>query len=128
MKSFVAAAMAGCASAYSMVQDARFMDFVAAYGKSYATVEEYKLRQHIWHENDKTINNHNVNFGKNITYIIGHNLFSDWTKQEFMELMGSGHDGTREYANSEEFEHIPHVQPSEEFDWRTKGAVTPVKF
>jgi hypothetical protein len=42
--------------------------------------------------------------------------------------MGSGHDGTREYANSEEFEHIPIIKPSEEFDWRTKGAVTPVKF
>jgi hypothetical protein len=79
MKSFVATAMAGYVSAYSMVQDARFMDFVAAYGKSYATVEHYKLRQHIWHENDKIINNHNVNFGKDITYIIGHNEFSDWT-------------------------------------------------
>ena len=42
--------------------------------------------------------------------------------------MGSGHDGTREYANSEEFEHIPIIKPSEEFDWRTKGAVTPVDY
>jgi hypothetical protein len=46
MKTFVAAAIASVVASHAMNEmDYKFMEYVAKFGKSYATREEYEFRQ-----------------------------------------------------------------------------------
>ena len=49
MKNFVALALAGAVSAqYNSAADVNFMNYLARFGKSYSTVEEYLVRMELY--------------------------------------------------------------------------------
>jgi len=95
----------------------QYMQYVAEYGKSYITTEEFSLRKALYIQSDAIIETHNET---NSSYRLGHNKFSDWTDYERSKLTGT-------------FKHIPGepvILPETNattVDWRTSGAVTQVK-
>ena len=60
--------------------DFRFINHVASYNLSYATVEEFNARKAIFFETDAEIERINAN--KNNTFTVGHNFISTWTEDE----------------------------------------------
>jgi len=81
MKSFVALALAGAASATLMDSvDYEFMKYITAHNKRYATKEEFDLRKELFKNTSQVIAEHNA---KNLSSKMGHNKFSDWTEDEF---------------------------------------------
>ena len=95
----------------------QYMQYVAIEGKSYLTTEEFQLRKALYIQSDAIIEAHNES---NSSFTLGHNKFSDWTDYEKSKLTGA-------------FKHIkgePTILPETNattVDWRTSGAVTPVK-
>ena len=92
--------------------------------KPYRSVAEMKYREDIYNSNLRTIRAHN---GANLSWTMGVNVFSDLSEAEFEQVMllpllpqSTGGPGTNEV-----FLPVPDANAS--IDWRTKGAVTPVK-
>lgn len=57
MRTFALAALAAVSSATVMTQlDYKFINYVATFGKSYGTVEEYNFRMQVFAEKDIEIN------------------------------------------------------------------------
>lgn len=52
----------------------KFIEFVAKFGKSYASIDHHEERFHIFDENLRLINEHNK---KNLGFRMGVNQFSD---------------------------------------------------
>jgi C1A family cysteine protease len=78
-----------------------------------------------WRNNDKLIDETN---SKNLTYTLGHNAYSAMNSEEFAELMRFGYN--REIISSmgqAASTSYGSVGAPASVDWRTKGAVTPVK-
>lgn len=103
-------------------------NFKVTHGKSYKSQEEENARQKIFLENLKKIQSHNKlhEEGKK-TYSLKMNQFGDLTHDEFNKLMNTK---TQRSKNP----HMPVYSPPsnevlpESVDWRTKGAVTGVKY
>lgn len=70
----------------SLAEDGEFLKYLAKYGKSYATKEEYSYRKSIFEKTMSTINEHNS--ANDVTYTLGANLFSDMSEQEINRYMG----------------------------------------
>jgi len=126
MKTFAVALLAGLAAAVPMTDiEYKFINYVAKYGKSYATVEEYEARM----ENFIKIENYisKVNSEGN-THVAGHNKFSDWTEFEYSKMLG-GKLETQATAVSKVSSNQTTPTPSfaTGVNWVTAGAVTPVK-
>jgi len=100
-------------------EDYKFMEFVTNYGKSYGTVAEFMFRK------EQFVTRHNqieaFNADTNNTHTVGHNMFSDKTYAEMKKLNGYTH---KEATNVVE---LDESVTAASVDWRTKGAVTPVK-
>ena len=80
-----------------------------------------------WKNNDRIIDETNV---KNLTYTLGHNAFSGMSSEEFAEHMHFGLNreliaGSAASSLRGGFDSAVSVPAS--VDWRTEGAVTPVK-
>lgn len=61
------------------------MVYIAEFGKMYGTVEEFNFRKNLFEETHADITEHNAT---NSNFELGHNLFSDWTADEYKRLMG----------------------------------------
>ena len=106
-----------------------FAQYIAKYGKSYATDEEWNHRKNLFKESHREINKINSNGS---THTAKHNLFSDWTHDEYRRLLGTwdknklvsngGYKVTLKAPMLLSTETLP-----ESVDWRTKGGVTNVK-
>jgi len=121
MKSFFALALAGVASATLMEKlDYEFMKYLSAFNKRYSTVEEFEVRKDLYKKAEKEIQEHNASGAKST---MGHNIFSDWTEEEFNDLMGFR--AAEPLGEGQDFNFEPTTET--EVDWVAKGAVTEVK-
>ena len=101
-----------------------FIQYLAKYGKSYATKEEYNYRLDMFakkHEKLAKINSENANFE------VGHNKFSDWTDEEYKKLLGFKRPTMMMNMEERQAVILSEEDLPDEVDWRKKGAVNPVK-
>ena len=122
MQSFFALAFAGVASATLMQSsDYDFMRYITKFNKRYDTVEEFNLRKELYKFADHEIEEFNA---RSTTSKMGHNKFSDWTEDEYQQLMGFLNEAPLNEGNK-----TMTFEPTEEteVDWVAKGAVTEVK-
>jgi KDEL-tailed cysteine endopeptidase len=137
-KGFAALAVVGvaaCVALYAVTQTAQssslytdisgaemeYIRFVAKFGKSYGTKEEFAMRSNIFKQNYARIVEENLN--KENTFTLENNKFADWTPAEYKRILNlkkSESKGTRSLVNS-------NVSIPASIDWRTEGAVNAVK-
>jgi KDEL-tailed cysteine endopeptidase len=101
-------------------EDMEFIKYVAKFGKSYGTKEEFEFRSDIFKKNLAALVEENAK--NDNTFTVGINKFADWTPAEYRRLLSykptSGAKVSAEFAN---------VSIPASIDWRTEGAVNPVK-
>jgi len=121
MRTFALAAFVAAAQAYTELTavDHAFLNFVVEHGKSYGTKEEYEARKELFAQADAEIKELN---SMGLTSFHAHNFLSDWTEEERSTLLG--YTGPQE-LNSSSYTVSPTGPAS--VDWRTQGAVNPVK-
>lgn len=120
------ATLIGAAAAFSDYEiENDYLTFIATHGKSYGTEEEYKFRLAVYTKNVIAINEHNQGIpeGDNSARM-GVNSMADWTQHEYKKLLGFRSSPIN--STAEIFDHDGADLPAS-VDWRTKGAVTPVK-
>ncbi|EPY22055.1 cysteine peptidase A [Strigomonas culicis] len=109
------------------VQTQAFQNFKETFGKTYATAEEEMLRKGIFVDNmRRSMHLNRVNTKAHFAP----NQFSDLTQDEFLATFANGREHFA--ARLKERDRMPQasVDPSRAgsgADWRTEGAVTPVK-
>ena len=99
----------------------QFLEFLSTHGKSYGTQEEFNYRLQVFADNLETINAHNESNADDAT--LGLNHMADWTSHEFKRLLGFRGKAEKEYEPVD----IDVSALPDSVDWRSKGAVTPVK-
>ncbi|XP_076049065.1 procathepsin L-like [Oratosquilla oratoria] len=99
--------------------------FKAKYEKDYGSDKEEQKRFTIFSANFDGVEKHNKLYdaGKS-TFQLGINQFADLTVTEFSKMM-NGYRGVKT-GEGIPFE-VPEEEPEASVDWRTKGAVTPIK-
>lgn len=103
--------------------DTLFESFKAAHGRSYKSVSEESLRKRVFVQN---MHKAAALMKSNPLASFGVNLFSDLTAEEFQAY----HNGKAHYAAAQKrTATVAALAPKagDKIDWRTKGAVTPVK-
>jgi C1A family cysteine protease len=98
----------------------QFIEHISNYGISYGTAEEYKFRLGIFAKKDQE--NQDINANEENTFTVGHNQFSTWTDAEYKKLLGFR--GVQAETN---VQYLDETNLADSVDWRTKGAVNPVK-
>jgi C1A family cysteine protease len=101
-----------------------FLKFTSKFAKSYGTKEEFEFRSALFKKNLASIREENAKEGN--TFTLGLNKFADWTPAEYKRLLGYKPDRTRA-KNYPVMVADPNVTIPTSIDWRTKGAVNPVK-
>jgi xylem cysteine proteinase len=99
-----------------------FISHVQRYNKKYEGADEFFKRFHIFRENLQYIQSEN---NKNHSHTLGLNEFADMTREEFFSAFTGLLNAPR--ANGAVFNAPENFAPLDSVDWRTKGAVTPVK-
>ena len=123
MKSVAFAALTSAAAAIS-ADELEFVNFASRFNKIYKDVKEYAARFEIFAYNHKFIKEHNATKS---TYTLGHNHMSDWTDDEYFNILN--------FVMPENYE--PDKRNVEVFsddddlpdyvNWVEAGGVTPVK-
>lgn len=122
MRTFAAIALAGFAAATPMADiEYKFINYVAKYGKSYGTKEEYAFRLERFAKIDAEIIKINA---EQSSFRLGHNKFSDYTEFEYKRMLGGKLDET-ETTETNQVVNPPSWATG--VNWVTAGAVTPVK-
>jgi len=105
--------------------ESMFVDFVKTYDKQYAT-EEFFARFNIFKTNLDKIEAHNK---KQLSWTLGITQFADLTAEEFASLyLGKvKSEGKREGTPRVFTPASAQVGADPAFDWRTKGAISPVR-
>jgi hypothetical protein len=122
MRTFALATLAVAAQAYTEMtsMDYSFLNFVVEHGKSYGTKEEFEARKELFAQADAEIKELNA-MGSSATF--AHNFLSDWTVEERATLLGYNGPQELDPANAT----ILPTANDASVDWRTKGAVNPIK-
>merc|ERR1712222_70916 len=102
-------------------EEMMYMKYVTEWGKSYGTKAEFEFRMEAFKKTLNKIALHNSDNSHKST--VGHNQFSDWTEAEYKRLLG--YKGRQ--TNNEEAEILDTSNLADSMDWRSRGAVTPVK-
>jgi C1A family cysteine protease len=106
---------------YGAEVEQAFVEHVATHGLSFGTKAEYHFRLNEYARKDaaiKKINEENANF------TVGHNFMSTWTHAEYKRLLGYKQGSLLTAENTVE---LSEVDTPASVDWRTQGAVNPVK-
>jgi hypothetical protein len=101
----------------------RFALFRGMFGKTYANAERQQHAFHNFLVNDKKIVQHNA---LNLSYTMGHNLFSDLSAAEFRSLRHGCAVASPPRAKRYD-DTLDTREVADSLDWTDKGAVTPVK-
>ncbi|CAG9823016.1 unnamed protein product [Phaedon cochleariae] len=102
-------------------------DFKKTHGKTYKSLREEKLRYNIFQDTVREITEHNVKYENGeSTYYLAINKFSDMTKEEFKAMLLKNMASRPSLEGMEEANLTVGAAP-ESIDWRTKGAVLPVR-
>jgi len=122
---FAVAALIATASAVERDVEVAFVNYMSEHGKSYATKEEYLYRLDIFAKKMAFIEQHNSL--NEDDHVVGLNHLADWSDAEYKKLLGFKNHNKRErkHHGKHNVEAVKDVPAS--IDWRTKGAVTPVK-
>ena len=112
-----------------MVAFQEWYEFKETHEKAYGSEEEEAFRLTIYNQNKKLVNDHNLRYdlGQH-SYKLKLNQFADLTASEYAKMM-NGYQHERK-QRGEAPTHLPlasEVKLPTSMDWRTKGAVTPVK-
>jgi len=97
-----------------------FQHFTHRFNRMYSSVEEFHERLHIFQDNMMFAGEH-----RDKSYTLGMTRFSDMTLDEFKEFNNFGLSG-RIFKKCNKFESTDSVVDNAR-DWRSEGAVTPVK-
>nr|AAM96000.1 cathepsin L precursor [Metapenaeus ensis] len=103
-----------------------WQDFKVQYGRHYGTAREDLYRQSVFEQNQQFIEDHNAKFENGeVTFTLKMNQFGDMTSEEFAATMNG-------FLNVPTRHPVAILEADDEtlpkhVDWRTKGAVTPVK-
>ncbi|XP_045606343.1 digestive cysteine proteinase 3 [Procambarus clarkii] len=101
--------------------------FKAQYGRKYVDLEEELFRKQLFTENQQKIEEFNKRFENGeVTFTVKMNQFGDMTTQEFNAVMKGLKKGPQPKA-ANIFHANKSLPKAVDVDWRTKGAVTPVK-
>jgi len=84
MKSFALAAAVGVASAFEFEDMFKFTTWMADYGKSYNSADEFEFRITQFLIREAAILEHNA--GEH-NFTMGHNDKSDWSSEEFKTIL-----------------------------------------
>lgn len=105
--------------------DALFEQFVTEFEKVYSA-EERALRKEVFAQNMAFIEARNA---EDHPYKLGVTAFADLTPEEFSDYLGYRHSAKDTLAAPVLGTHVadPDASVPDSVDWRTKGAVTPVK-
>jgi len=125
MKTFFATLLAAVATAELMTPlDYEFMRYVSQHNKMYQTVEQFEMRKELFSATNDFVQE--ANSADNL-YTAGHNQFSDYTEKEMNNILGLK-DMPMPEVNMEALnDESVSANVPESWDWRTQGAVTPVK-
>jgi len=120
---FAVAALLATASAYETMEASEyaFMKYITEHGKMYATKAEYNFRLAQF---QKRVAEHETFNAQNNTSSQGINFLTDRTDEEIKKMLGYKTMPLEAPRNQRYF---PEVELADSLDWRTKGAVTPVK-
>ena len=88
MKTYLALALAGVTSANAVSDmDLKFINYMAVHNKLYTSIEDYMMRFEIFSEAEAAIKANEAD--SDSTHSMGHNMFSDWTDEEFKSIIGT---------------------------------------
>ena len=87
MKTYLALALAGVAAGMTTDTDLKFINYMAVHNKQYPTLDDYMMRFEIFQEAEAAIRANEVD--PESTHTMGHNMFSDWTDEEFKSIIGT---------------------------------------
>jgi C1A family cysteine protease len=121
------ATLIGAVAAHNITYEVEsaYLAYIAEHGKSYGTEEEYKFRLNQFRHNTQFIEQFNAKVTDNSAKL-AINHMADWTSTEYKKLRGyksrrgSKQAGKAVYTGEG-------ADPPAAVDWRTSGAVTPVK-
>ncbi|KAL5280908.1 hypothetical protein ACFFRR_004740 [Megaselia abdita] len=123
----------GClaaASAVSLLDLAKeeFHAFKILHKKNYENDVEEKFRMKIFQENRLVIAKHNQKYAQGlVSFKLGVNKYSDMLHHEFINTLNGYNHSMRAQREGVTFISPANVVLPKTVDWRTKGAVTPVK-
>jgi len=129
MKSFLVLAVVLVAVAHgsTLDLDTEWENFQVRFDRKFAAQEEHDFRQAIFNENLKFIQKHNAEYALGLhTYTVGINKLADMTREEIAKQYRNTKTQLRENVLNE-VEDVDITTLPKSIDWRTKGAVTPVK-
>jgi len=107
----------------AMSQDElQFINYVAKYGKTYATKEEYEMRLQQFQQSLIKISMHNAQNG--VSYKLGLNHMADLTEEEYKARLGYKRTTNSLRSN---YQILDTTTVPESVDWRSMGAVNGVK-
>ena len=120
MKAFAAAITLAVASAADAEMELKFMNHCAKFGKNIASTDDFTGRMANFSGADNIIEKHNA--GKH-SFTMGHNQFSDWTADEYKQLLGRKSTEKSQNKTVKTFDESSNGY----VNWVDAGAVTPVK-
>eukprot|EP00345_Euplotes_harpa_P016223 CAMPEP_0168341208 /NCGR_PEP_ID=MMETSP0213-20121227/14533_1 /TAXON_ID=151035 /ORGANISM="Euplotes harpa, Strain FSP1.4" /LENGTH=314 /DNA_ID=CAMNT_0008347613 /DNA_START=64 /DNA_END=1008 /DNA_ORIENTATION=- len=106
--------------------ETEFAKFLTTYNKNYVSEQEYNFRLSIFADQLRIINEHNA---KGLSWTLGVNEFSDWTREEYKQMLGYKSQ-TRNSATASVLKDMPtncKNLPLKSVNWKDAGFVTRVK-